>query len=200
MSLPENLRTNRDTAVLIEQMGDDSAPVRERAAAELFARGRERAERWARLWQKDADLAASFAMEEAGFPKTTVGIAVRAATFERIREANQMPRLADVPPDQDAQEFELHFSPGVQIDVLTTRDAEGNGAIARFLAKFGEGIQQVELTVGNVDRATALLAERFGLKAIYPAARAGADGTRVNFFLLAAEGEKLLIELVEASQ
>ena len=114
--------------------------------------------------------------------------------FARIREANGSPRLANVPPDQDAQEFELHFAPAhretgelrsgpIQLDVLTSKEPGGQGAIANFLRKFGEGIQQVEFEVEDVDRGDANTSERFGQKAIYPQTRAGADGTRVNFFL-----------------
>jgi hypothetical protein len=126
--------------------------------------------------------------------------------FAQIRDANGMPRLAEVPPDQDASEFELHFSvletnTPIRLDILTTKQPGGEGAIAKFLAKFGEGIQQVEFEVTNVDDATRILAERFGVKAIYPATRAGADGTRVNFFLVpTVSGKKILIELVEAAR
>lgn len=127
------------------------------------------------------------------------GIAVRPSTFEQIRAANGSPRLANVPPDQDVLEFELHFGPAGALDILTTSNPAGSGAIARYLEKFGEGIQQVELSVTNVDEATELLRSRFGLTPIYPETRPGADGTRVNFFLApAARGTKCLIELVEA--
>ena len=52
----------------------------------------------------------------------------------------------------------------------------------------------------DVDRASEILRARFSLLPIYPATRAGADGTRVNFFLAATpEGKKVLIELVEAA-
>ncbi len=135
------------------------------------------------------------------FPPSTiiVGIAVQPDTFQKIRAANNSPRLADVPPDQDAQEFELHLEDSIEFDILTTREPGGSGAIARFLQKFGEGIQQVEIYVRNVDRATEILRARFNLPAIYPATRAGADGTRVNFFLATApDGKKVLIELVQA--
>jgi len=127
-----------------------------------------------------------------------VGIAVRPETFERIRLANAFPRLAEVPKNQDAIEFELHFGGEGDLDILTTCDLKGSGAIARYLEKFGEGIQQVEVNVSDVDRATALLSARFGIRPIYPTTQAGADHTRVNFFLLpAARGRKCLIELVE---
>ncbi|MGC1969591.1 MAG: hypothetical protein WA673_24245 [Candidatus Acidiferrales bacterium] len=136
------------------------------------------------------------------FPPSTiiVGVAVHPNTFQKIRAANNSPRLADVPPDQDAQEFELRLEDSIEFDILTTRGPGGSGAIARYLQKFGEGIQQVEIYVRDVDRASEILRARFSLPPIYPATRAGADGTRVNFFLAATpEGKKVLIELVQAA-
>src|ERR1700676_5003279 len=41
---------------------------------------------------------------EAEKPRIIVGVAVNADSFEIIRAANNSPRLADVPPDQDAKE------------------------------------------------------------------------------------------------
>jgi hypothetical protein len=128
-----------------------------------------------------------------------VGVAVEPETFEKIRAANNSPALSDVPPDQDAREFELHFEERIDLDILTTREPAGQGAIAKFLAKFGEGIQQIEIYVRSVDRATGILISQFGLKPIYPAPRAGAGGTRINFFLVPRPQEKkVLIEFVEA--
>jgi hypothetical protein len=130
-----------------------------------------------------------------------VGIAVQPDTFQKIREANNSPRLARVPADQDAQEFELHLDASIDFDILTTREPGGPGAISRYLQKFGEGIQQIEIYVRDVDRATELLRTRFALPPLYPATRAGADGTRVNFFLATApDARKVLIELVEAAR
>ena len=129
-----------------------------------------------------------------------IGVAVNPETFEKIRIANDSPHLAEVPPDQDAREFELETNAGaVKIDVLTTREPGGSGAIARYLEKFGAGIQQIELYVRDVGRATEILRSTFGLQPIYPGTRAGADGTRVNFFLATTpDAKKLLVELVEA--
>jgi hypothetical protein len=130
-----------------------------------------------------------------------VGIAVRPETFQQIRAANDSPRLADVPPDQDAVEFELHVDASLEFDILTTREPGGPGAISRYLQKFGEGIQQIEIYVRDVDRATEILRTRFALPPLYPATRAGADGTRVNFFLATTpDAKKVLIELVEAAR
>jgi hypothetical protein len=123
---------------------------------------------------------------------------VKPETFARIREANGWPQLATVPPDQDAEEIELHFPNDISLDVLTTRDPQGSGAVAKFLAKFGEGVQQVEFRCSNVDRATQILRENFGVPSVYPQIRAGANNTRVNFFLVpSALSGKILIELYE---
>jgi hypothetical protein len=198
--------SQNEFAALIERLGDHDASVRESAAGEIFALGRSRAQRCAGPWMRDAELAGWVAVLEAQsdettakFPRTTVGVAVRPEAFERIRKANGSPALAEVPSDLDAREFELYFAGGVRLDILTTRDESSDGAIARYLRKSGQGIQQVELDVRSVDRATQLLGSRFGLAAIYPAARSGANGTRMNFFLVSdPEGGRLLIELVEA--
>lgn len=155
-----------------------------------------------RVPEEVAGLAPTTSALPTHFPPSTiiVGIAVQPDTFQKIRAANNSPRLADVPPDQDAHEFELHLEDSIEFDILTTREPGGSGAIARFLQKFGEGIQQVEIYVRDVDRASAILRARFSLLPIYPATRAGADGTRVNFFLATTpDGKKVLIELVETA-
>ena len=176
----------------IERLASQDANERDAAAEELYVAGSILARRAARAWLKDAEFVSFVGAD----PKITVGLAVPPELFSKIRVANGLPRLAEIPPDQDAEEFELHF-PGLYFDVLTSRAPEGNGAIARYLRKFGEGIQQVEFLCGNVDGATRLLRERFGVTPIYPEAREGADGTRVNFFLVTTEEDKVLIELYE---
>jgi len=175
----------------------ESADPNERAQAahELFRLGCAAAEPVLRNWFADAEFRA---LARSGSSLLTVGIAVDPPRFETIRKRFGQPRLADAPADQDVIEFELEFPHGVRLDVLTTRAPEGDGAIARFLARFGEGIQQVECDVRDVARATEILRSHFALQPIFPAARAGADGTRVNFFLVPVdEGRKILIELVE---
>ena len=168
------------------------------AARGIYDAGRAAARAATRDWRRDADLARLFIGEP------TVGVAVRPEHFEAIRRANGSPKLAAAPPDEDVQEFELHYSGGVSLDILTPRQAQGSGAIARFLDRHGEGIQQVELTVTDVEQAAALLQEHFSIFPLYAGTRAGADGTRVNFFLLPVPagsgrvtGGKILIELVQ---
>src|SRR5579872_2562799 len=194
----------------IGRLADANPEVRGRTARDLFAAGVERAQGSLEKWEADAEFRSLVVREKGSAstpgklfpPKFTVGIAVLPDTFQRIREANASPPLADAPADQDVIEFELEF-PGAapfpaRLDILTTTAPGGNGAIARFLGKFGEGIQQVEIDVTDVDRATQILRTRFQVEPVYPATRSGANGTRVNFFLVPApNNQKLLIEFVE---
>lgn len=188
-----------DISSLIRKLTDPRAAVRAEAAAEIFRQGAELARAATEGWLADAEFAECIVRGADGGPEITVGVAVEPEAFERVRVANGSPGLADVPPDQDALEFELEFPGGVRLDMLTTREPGGTGAITRFLKKSGEGIQQVELAVRDAERSTAILRSRIGLASVYPAARAGANGTRVNFFLVAAPPDrKVLIELVES--
>jgi preprotein translocase subunit Sec61beta len=169
------------------------------AASEIYRQGRALADGGALSWWQDAELAELLLSPK---PIVTVGVAVQREMFAKIRVANGQPALAIVPQEQDAEEFELHFGAGVELDVLTSREPGGQGAIARFLAKFGEGVQQVEFRCLNVDRAMAIVRDRFGVAPIYPEARAGANGSKVNFMLVpvpgtAGENTKVLIELYE---
>jgi hypothetical protein len=178
----------------IADLSSDNAVMRVAAATEIYRKGRAPADRAVYAWWKDPQFAALFGSS----PTVTVGLAVRRGTFERIRLANGLPPLAQVPPDQDAEEFELQFPENISLDVLTTPEPQGTGPIARFLRKFGEGVQQVEFRCANVDRATEILGRTFGVSPIYPETRPGASGTRVNFFLVPSPGGgKVLIELYE---
>src|SRR5256885_1167820 len=124
---------------LITRLASPSQQEREQAARELFRRGCANAEPVLRTWFADPEFRA---LVRAGGPLLTVGIAVAPAHFNQIRAAFGNPRVAEAPSDQDVIEFELEFAHGVRIDVLTTSDPAGAGAIARFLARAGEGIQQ----------------------------------------------------------
>lgn len=192
--------TPPELAPLIRSLSDADPARREAAIAEIFRLGQEIVRATAQSWLADPELGRLLGMGESRVPEITVGLAVEPETFDLIRQAHASPRLADVPPDQDAKEFELHFRSDVRLDILTTKQPGGEGAIARFLQKFGAGIQQIELLARNVDEATRILGERFALQPIYPRTRAGADGTRVNFFLVPTlQGKKILVELVEAA-
>jgi len=168
--------------------------ARAAAARQIYAVGRSLADSAIQRWRQNDEFVRLLGKD----PEMTVGLAVRPETFAQIREANGWPQLAEVPPEQDASEFTLRFEAGTTLDVLTSRDPEGSGAIAKFLSKLGEGIQQVEFRCSDVNRATAILRDQFAVIPVYPEARSGADGTLVNFFLAgAADSKKVLIELYE---
>lgn len=195
----------REVQENIAGLGSADPVIRGAAATLIYGHGMLLALAVLEQWTKDPELAELLQParparpDEAGALPYTVGVAVTLENFEKIRAVNGSPRLAEVPPDQDALEFELRFGP-VRLDILTTKAPTpgGRGAIAKFLEKFGEGIQQVEHVVRDVDRATELLRTRMGVQPVYPSTRPGADLTRVNFFLAKTpDGKKVLIELVE---
>jgi hypothetical protein len=179
----------------IEGMSSPDSEARAVSATEIYKTGRALADHAAYPWWGEEELAALLNGDD---PKMTIGLAVTPERFKEIHEASGLPRLAEVPADQDALEFELHFPGGLSMDVLTSKDPAGSGAIAKFLQRFGEGIQQIEYLCKDVDRATQILKTKFNVAAIYPETRPGADGNRVNFFLVAApDSAKVLIELYE---
>jgi tellurite resistance protein TerC len=194
----------------IRRLADNDPAQRALTAFELFSAGLARAFDSLQEWENDGELRDLMVREkiaevtpgDLSVARITVGIAVMPETFDKIRIANSSPPLADAPADQEVLEFELGFEDTtmshVHLDILTTKAPGSNGAIARFLEKFGEGIQQVEVDVTDVDRATEILRTRFKIEPIYPATRSGANGTRVNFFLVSSRnGQKTLVELVE---
>jgi hypothetical protein len=192
---------------LIQLLSSPRPEERNFGASGLFALGVVRVRHFLDAVRNDPDFRALIACHKpsgnisSSDARITVGIAVTPRTFEKLREANGTPLLAAVPPDQDAAEFELLFSPHIQLDILTTVQPGGGGAIDRFLHKFGEGIQQVELDVTDIELATDILRARFQWGPVYPATRSGADQTRVNFFLVPdSNGKKLLLELVEQNR
>jgi len=190
--------SSESLAAYISKLAGANAKEREAAAYALFRLGCASAEPVLKKWFADPEFRA---LVPGGGILLTVGLAVQPATFEAIRARFGQPPLAEVPVDQDVLEFELSFAHGVRLDVITPRTATGEGAIAKFLARFGEGIQQVECDVRDASRATEILQQRFQVQPIYPQIRAGANQTRVNFFLVPiADDRKLLIELVEPAK
>jgi len=184
----------RSLAELIESLSK-AQQAGEAALAEIYRRGRALADPIVRHWAaSDPEFAALLGPEL----HSNVGLAVSNETSSRIFAAWGPAGFADVPPDQDALEFEIGV-PGARLDILTSTNPAGSGAIARYLAKFGEGIQQVEYRVTDVDRATQILKDKFHQAPVYPATRPGADGTHINFFLASSPGGlKVLVELYES--
>ena len=176
----------------VEDLAGPDAGLRVAAAAQLYRAGCQLAEDVFAQWRQDAE----FAVLVMGKP--IVGVAVPPGLFARIRQEMGMPPLAEVPPEQSTAEFEIERG-HIRLDILTPVD--GEGAIQKFLDRFGAGIQQVELPVKNVEEASRILSTRFGLSPVYPEPRAGAGGTRVNFFLVGTPaGQKVLIELFQAKR
>jgi hypothetical protein len=179
----------------IAELSSPEASRRVQGAKQIYLSGRSLADSVVHTWRQNEDFVRLLGND----PQVTVGLAVRPETFAAIRQANGWTKLAKVPPEQDASEFELHFDGQISLDVLTSREPNGDGAIAKFLVKFGEGIQQVEFRCTDVDRAAAILRNKFGISPVYSETRPGANGTRVNFFLVpTADGKKILIELYES--
>jgi hypothetical protein len=181
-------RSQRDYIVAL---ADDDPARRVEAARALYHWGCLAVEPALKTWRSDAELAALLGQA------LTVGIAVRPDTFERIHKAWGQPRLSSVPPEHEVAEFEIHAAEGVHLDILTPQPPESTAPLGRFLARHGEAIQQVEVPVLDVERAAALLKERFGLDPIYAAPRTGANGTRVNFVLVTVGEGRMLVELVQ---
>ncbi len=178
-----------DAHAWVEELAGPDPARRVAARVQLHRAGCALVEEIFAAWRRDPE----FAVLVTGEP--IVGVAVPPEIFARIRQQLNMPPLASVPAELKTAEFELH-GPGPSMDVLTPVDNEG--AIQKFLDRFGPGVQQVELPVSNVEQATKILAARFGLAPVYPEPRDGADGTLVNFFLVPKSGGgKVLIELFE---
>src|SRR5712664_3217153 len=100
-------------ASAIADLSSSDPIMRSAAATEIYRRGRAPADRAVYAWWTNPE----FVTLCGTTPDVTVGLAVRRDTFARIREANGASRLADVPPDQDAEEIELHYPNGVSLDV-----------------------------------------------------------------------------------
>src|SRR5580704_16136564 len=94
---------------LFSQLAAPGEQARQQAAQMLFDLGRALSRETLEQWAKDPEFRALLVTDQDS-PRATVGIAVTPELFARVRAANGDPKLADVPPDQDAVEFELHFS------------------------------------------------------------------------------------------
>src|ERR1700684_2433456 len=93
----------------ILQLADPDPEKRSTSAMRLYMEGGNLCTPLLRQWLADSEFcelsprsagAAPGAADSAP-PSTVVGIAVEPETFQKIRQANNFPPLADVPPDQD---------------------------------------------------------------------------------------------------
>jgi hypothetical protein len=189
----------QDISGAISALASAGREEREAAAAAIFHAAFSEAEPLARAWASEPEFARLIG---APMPAITAGVAVEPELFAAIRGANGSPRLSEAPAEQDVLEFHLNFSIDAgtvaRLEILTAGDPSGEGAVARYLRKFGRNIQHIEIATTDVDRAVEILRARFALQPIYAKAHPGADGSRINFFLIEiAAGKRLLVELEE---
>jgi len=100
--------------------------------------------------------------------------------------------IREVMPDQGVEALMLGAG-GAGVELITPLDPEG--AIARFLAKRGEGLHHVAFGVSDIDAALAELADA-GVELIDLIPRRGLGGHRVAF-IHPHSGAGALTELVE---
>ncbi len=177
------------------------SPVPARRAAafrRLYAAGERLARRAAERLGADPVLRRLILSREN--PLEAVGVAVRPGAYRRIRALWAVERETPVPAARRTREFSIDVK-GRRLDVLTPAGADG--PIAGFLAKHGEGIQQVELGVRDAGAA----AERLGslrdarLRGIGSRPARGGGGKRVYFVLVDISAKtrkrRVLAELVQ---
>jgi methylmalonyl-CoA/ethylmalonyl-CoA epimerase len=100
----------------------------------------------------------------------------------------------EINEEQGVREAMVVVGDGVtQIQLLAPLTPES--PIAKFLDRSGPGLQQLAVTVTDVDAASAELAGK-GLRLLYPQARRGTAGSRINF-VHPKDAGGVLIELVE---
>ena len=101
----------------------------------------------------------------------------------------------EVNQEQGVEEAMLQLSDGSQIQLLAALSEDST--IGKFLAKSGEGIQQLALKVSDLAKAMDRL-NNAQIRTVYPAQKKGSNGTSINFIHPKSTGG-VLIELVEYS-
>jgi methylmalonyl-CoA/ethylmalonyl-CoA epimerase len=89
---------------------------------------------------------------------------------------------------------EVNEEQGVR-EAMMSVGPDPTSTIAKFLDRFGPGIQQLAYTVADIDAACAALRAR-GARLLYDEPRRGTAGSRVNFVHPRSAGG-VLVELVE---
>jgi methylmalonyl-CoA/ethylmalonyl-CoA epimerase len=98
--------------------------------------------------------------------------------------------------DQGVREAMLVVGPTLEggcVQLLAPLTPEST--IAKFLDRFGPGVQQVAYTVADLDTACAALRDR-GVRLLYETPRRGTAGSRINF-VHPKDAGGVLVELVE---
>jgi methylmalonyl-CoA/ethylmalonyl-CoA epimerase len=100
----------------------------------------------------------------------------------------------EINEEQGVREAMVVVGDGVtQIQLLAPLTPDS--AIGKFLDRSGPGLQQLAVTVTDIDAASAELTGK-GLRLLYPQARRGTAGSRINF-VHPKDAGGVLIELVE---
>ena len=100
----------------------------------------------------------------------------------------------EVNEEQGVREAMLAVGDGAtRIQLLAPISPES--AIAKFLDRNGQGVQQVAYTVASIDDACAALRAR-GVRLLYEAPRRGTSNSRINF-VHPKDAGGVLVELVE---
>ena len=99
----------------------------------------------------------------------------------------------EINEEQGIEEALLEFPDKSQIQLLASVDE--HSAISKFLAKHGQGVQQIALRVTDLTAATAALAE-CNIPMVYPAPKSGSNNSAINFIHPKHAGG-VLLELVE---
>ncbi|MPY84586.1 MAG: methylmalonyl-CoA epimerase [Actinophytocola sp.] len=98
--------------------------------------------------------------------------------------------------EQGVREAMLHApgdENGTAVQLLAPLSAEST--IGKFLDRSGPGLQQLAYRVADIDAATSALRDN-GLRLLYPEAKRGTAGSRVNF-VHPKDAGGVLVELVE---
>ena len=95
--------------------------------------------------------------------------------------------------EQGVDEGMMAFSDGRQVQLLGARSPES--AVGKFLARNGQGLQQLALRVSDIQAACRAI-EAAGLRLVYPQPQAGTSGSRINF-VHPKDVTGVLVELVE---
>ena len=130
------------------------------------------------------NLARCFVLESVrALPEETVALP-SSRTISNAFARLGSPHLAEVPPDQDALEFEIDFPrrPAGYFDHTPARGRRSHCPVSAEIWRKhpANRASREDCGCGSANSSHS----RFGVAPMFPATRAGANGTRVNFFLV----------------
>jgi len=102
----------------------------------------------------------------------------------------------EINESQGIEEAMLDLADGSRIQLLAPLNSDST--IAKFLARSGEGVQQLAFRVTSITAAMQAVTDA-GMRLIYPEARTGTAGSQINFVHPKDTGG-VLVELVELAE